>query len=52
MSRNENAKHRDVDERYDQSRPPLHAPHGLSALRDDRNTVDDDLHQELYLKDP
>lgn len=47
-----NAKDRYVYEGYDQSDSPSHALDCLSALRDDRNPVDDYLHQELDLEDP
>ena len=52
MSRNEDAEDSYVDKGYNQRGSPFHAPSRFPGLRDDRNAVDDDLHQELDLKDP
>lgn len=52
MSGDEDAKDGNVDGRDKQGCSPLQAVDGLVGFADDRYSVDDDLHQQLDLKDP
>lgn len=52
MSRNEDTEDGYVNERNNQSRSPFKIPNRLSVLRNDRDSVDDDLHQKLDFKNP
>lgn len=52
VGRDEDAEHRDVDGRDDAGRAPFENLDSFLALGDDRNSVDDDLQQQLNLKDP
>ena len=52
MSWDENAEDCYVDESHNQSSSPFHVLDCFSVLGDDRNPVDDDLHQELDFEYP
>lgn len=52
MSRNEDTEDSNVNERNDQSRSPFKIPNRLSTLCNDRDSVDDNLHQKLDFKNP
>ena len=45
MSRDEDTEDGNVNECDKNSRPPLEIPNRLPVLRNDRDSVDDDLHQ-------
>ncbi len=52
MSGDPNAEHGDVDGRYEACCSPFQQADGILALSDDRYPVDDNLHEQLDLKDP
>lgn len=52
VRRNPNAKDCYVDRRYDNDRPPLDLGYRAGVISNERNAIDDDLHEQLDLKDP
>lgn len=52
MGRDEDAKDSNIDGRDDQGGPPFQSVDSPLRLRDDGDTVDNNLHEQLDLKDP
>lgn len=52
MGGDENAKHSNIHTSHDPSSGPFHDCNRFSMFGDDGDSVDDDLHQQLYLKHP
>lgn len=51
MCRNPYAEDRDINERDDPRCGPFDPHHGLACLRDNGDSVDNNLHEQLNLKD-
>ena len=52
MSWNPDTHNHDVHRSNENDSSPLQSPHGSTMFRNEGDSVDDDLHQELDLKDP
>jgi hypothetical protein len=52
MGRDPDAKDCDVDQSDENGGAPLQSPNSGPLLRDDRDSVDDDLHEQLDLENP